>query len=248
MRLAVGAPRKKVQLQFLLEAVFLSGVGGLAGVATALAIGLLLTFVVQGFSAVAPRGRWRLASWRLSVSGSWLGTGRPGARRGSTRWKHCATSSGGYLRIGTRSLLRTPYPRGRIWARGSLLEVSSRTRPRSASRCRAARRRCSRTISRPNPPGRMPLLLAHLHVRDRVVRRLPDRGVRQVVDVEPGAGIGNAVHQHAAGAQARDAHLAVRDRACRPTRWRSSAARETRRRSTRAASGARSVSSCAITV
>ena len=67
LRMAVGAPRKKVQLQFLLEAVFLSGVGGLAGVATALAIGVLLTFVVQGFSAVAPA--WAVAAGLLASVG-----------------------------------------------------------------------------------------------------------------------------------------------------------------------------------
>ena len=41
-------------VQFLLEAAFLSSIGDIAGVATAFAIGLLLTFVVTGFSAVPP--------------------------------------------------------------------------------------------------------------------------------------------------------------------------------------------------
>jgi putative ABC transport system permease protein len=54
LRRALGARKGQVQLQFLLEAVFLSGIGGLAGVATALLIGLLLTFVLTGFSAVPP--------------------------------------------------------------------------------------------------------------------------------------------------------------------------------------------------
>jgi putative ABC transport system permease protein len=54
LRRALGARRREVLLQFLLEAAFLSGIGGAAGVATALVIGLLLTLVISGFSAVAP--------------------------------------------------------------------------------------------------------------------------------------------------------------------------------------------------
>jgi putative ABC transport system permease protein len=54
LRIAVGARRQEVLVQFLMEAAFLSAIGGVAGVAAALGIGLLLTLVISGFSAVAP--------------------------------------------------------------------------------------------------------------------------------------------------------------------------------------------------
>lgn len=54
LRIAVGARRNQVLVQFLLEAAFLSSIGGIAGVGAALGIGLLLTLVLSGFSAVAP--------------------------------------------------------------------------------------------------------------------------------------------------------------------------------------------------
>jgi ABC-type antimicrobial peptide transport system permease subunit len=60
LRLAVGAKRRQVLVQFLLEAAFLSGVGGVAGVAAALGVGLLLKLVLSGFSAVAPL--WAIAA------------------------------------------------------------------------------------------------------------------------------------------------------------------------------------------
>lgn len=54
VRLALGAPRRAVLQQFLVEAAVLSGVGGLAGVALATLLGLLASLVVSGFSAVPP--------------------------------------------------------------------------------------------------------------------------------------------------------------------------------------------------
>jgi putative ABC transport system permease protein len=60
LRRAVGARRRQVLLQFLFESALLSVIGGAAGVAAALALGLLLTLVVSGFSAVAPA--WAIAA------------------------------------------------------------------------------------------------------------------------------------------------------------------------------------------
>jgi putative ABC transport system permease protein len=54
VRRALGARRSEVLRQFLLEAAFLSGTGGLAGVLVASLLGFLITLVAPGFSAVAP--------------------------------------------------------------------------------------------------------------------------------------------------------------------------------------------------
>jgi putative ABC transport system permease protein len=60
VRRALGARRAEVLRQFLLEAAFLSGTGGLAGVLVASLLGLLITLFAPGFSAVAPA--WAVAS------------------------------------------------------------------------------------------------------------------------------------------------------------------------------------------
>jgi len=60
VRRALGARRAEVQRQFLLEAAFLSGTGGLAGVFVASLLGLLITVFAPGFSAVAPA--WAVVS------------------------------------------------------------------------------------------------------------------------------------------------------------------------------------------
>lgn len=75
LRLAVGARRRQVRIQFLLEAAFLSGVGGITGVGTALAIGGVVRLLVTGFSAVPPV--WAVVSGLISslavgiVAGYW---------------------------------------------------------------------------------------------------------------------------------------------------------------------------------
>ena len=60
VRRALGARRAEVLRQFLLEAAFLSGTGGLAGVLLASLLGLLITLFAPGFSAVAPA--WAVVS------------------------------------------------------------------------------------------------------------------------------------------------------------------------------------------
>ena len=60
VRLAIGAPRRDVLNQFLIEAAILSTAGGVAGVVVAVLIGLALGLVVSGFSAVPPL--WAVAA------------------------------------------------------------------------------------------------------------------------------------------------------------------------------------------
>jgi len=79
LRLAVGARRGQVLVQFLLEAAFLSSIGGIAGVGVALGIGLLLTFVVSGFSAVAPL--WAMIAGVAVSAGVGIAAGYWPARR-----------------------------------------------------------------------------------------------------------------------------------------------------------------------
>jgi putative ABC transport system permease protein len=79
LRLAIGARRRQVLVQFLLEAAFLSGIGGVAGVLTALAAGGLLTLAIQGFSAVAPL--WAVAAGLTASIGVGIVAGYWPARR-----------------------------------------------------------------------------------------------------------------------------------------------------------------------
>ena len=79
LRRALGARRQQVLLQFLLESAFLSAIGGLAGILTALGVGLLLRFVITGFSAVAPA--WAMASGLVTAIFVGLTAGYWPARR-----------------------------------------------------------------------------------------------------------------------------------------------------------------------
>lgn len=79
LRLAVGARRRQVLLQFLLEAAFLAGIGGVTGVLAALAVGALLTIVISGFSAVPPI--WAVAAGLTASIGVGIAAGYWPARR-----------------------------------------------------------------------------------------------------------------------------------------------------------------------
>lgn len=75
IRLAIGARRQEVRLQFLLEAAVLAGAGGVIGVLIALAIGALAAAVAPAFPALPPV--WAVVSGVVSavvvgvVAGYW---------------------------------------------------------------------------------------------------------------------------------------------------------------------------------
>ena len=79
LRLAVGARRRQVLVQFLLEAALLAGMGGVAGVLAALAAGALLTFVITGFSAIPPL--WAVAAGLIASFGVGVAAGYWPAQR-----------------------------------------------------------------------------------------------------------------------------------------------------------------------
>ncbi len=82
LRLAVGARRRQVLVQFLLESAFLAAIGGAAGVLAALAVGALLTFVISGFSAVPPL--WAVAAGVMTSISVGVAAGYWPARRAAT--------------------------------------------------------------------------------------------------------------------------------------------------------------------
>jgi putative ABC transport system permease protein len=81
LRLAIGAPRRDVLTQFVLEAAILSTVGGLAGVACAVGLGLLFGLVLSGFSAVPPP--WAVAAGLAASCGVGVVAGYWPARQAS---------------------------------------------------------------------------------------------------------------------------------------------------------------------
>jgi len=81
LRLALGARRQEVRLQFLLEAAVLAGAGGVIGVAIALAIGGLAAAVAPAFPALPPV--WAVVSGVVSAVGVGVVAGYWPARRAS---------------------------------------------------------------------------------------------------------------------------------------------------------------------
>ena len=79
LRLALGAKRRGVLAQFLLEAAILAGIGGIGGVVVAGFLGFALTLVVQSFSAVPPA--WSVAAGLTTSVGVGVVAGFFPARR-----------------------------------------------------------------------------------------------------------------------------------------------------------------------
>jgi putative ABC transport system permease protein len=78
-RLAIGAKRRDVLSQFLIEAALLSAVGGLVGVAISWAIGFLLSVWAPAFPSVPPV--WAVAGGLASAVTTGLAAGYLPARR-----------------------------------------------------------------------------------------------------------------------------------------------------------------------
>jgi putative ABC transport system permease protein len=78
-RLAIGARRRDVLTQFLIEAALLSGVGGLVGVAISWALGFLLSVFAPAFPSVPPM--WAVLGGLVSAVSTGLVAGYLPARR-----------------------------------------------------------------------------------------------------------------------------------------------------------------------
>lgn len=81
LRLAIGARREDVRLQFLLEAAVLAGAGGVVGVGLALAIGGIVAVVAPAFPALPPL--WAVVSGVVSAVVVGMLAGYLPARRAS---------------------------------------------------------------------------------------------------------------------------------------------------------------------
>lgn len=81
LRLAIGARRRDVRLQFLLESAALAGTGGLVGVIIALALGALAAAIAPAFPALPPL--WAVIAGVVSAVGVGVIAGYLPARRAS---------------------------------------------------------------------------------------------------------------------------------------------------------------------
>lgn len=81
LRLAIGARRQDVRLQFLLESAVLAGTGGVVGVSVALALGAIVAAVAPAFPALPPL--WAVVSGVVSAVGVGVVAGYLPARRAS---------------------------------------------------------------------------------------------------------------------------------------------------------------------
>jgi putative ABC transport system permease protein len=81
LRLAIGARRQDVRLQFLLESAVLAGTGGVVGVALALAIGGIAALLAPAFPALPPL--WAVVSGVVSAAGVGIVAGYLPARHAS---------------------------------------------------------------------------------------------------------------------------------------------------------------------
>ena len=79
VRMAIGARRRDVRRQFLVEATILSGAGGVLGVAIAVAIGAAASLVAPGFPAAPPL--WAVAAGLAMSASVGIATGYLPARR-----------------------------------------------------------------------------------------------------------------------------------------------------------------------
>jgi putative ABC transport system permease protein len=81
LRLAIGARRRDVRLQFLLESAMLAGIGGVVGVTIALALGALAASLAPAFPALPPL--WAVVAGVISAVGVGVVAGYLPARRAS---------------------------------------------------------------------------------------------------------------------------------------------------------------------
>ena len=79
VRLAIGARRREVLRQFLIEAVLLSSIGGVAGLAVAAVVGGLITIALPALSAMPPP--WVVVAGFLSAVTTGIVAGYFPARR-----------------------------------------------------------------------------------------------------------------------------------------------------------------------